>query len=240
MKARFLPLMALALLVTGAFAQDAVNIQWKPKVGVTTKMQVDMVAKMDVGTGPTDVEFSAVGTSKVIKIAEDGKVTLETTQGEVKLIFGGQDMSAMMGDMLITATTVMSPLAEVLETKSNAGPEMSQPRLENAMVFLFPEKAVIVGDTWKRTKPGDSEKGTIDSETLYTYLGTDKVGNWDCYKIKVAYKELKGATPTTMTGTIWVDVADGEMCKAALDLKNVEFQAGLPPADATMKITRLK
>lgn len=240
MKRRFLPLMAVALLATGAFAQDTVKIQWKPKQGAITKSKIEMVAKMDVGTGPTDVEFSAVSTSTVTKVAEDGKVTIDSTQGEIKMLFGGQDMSSMMGDTQIATTVVFSPLGEVLETKSSAGPEMSQPKLENAFVVLYPKKDIAIGESWKRTKAGDANLGTVDSETTYTYLGTEKVGDWDCYKIKVSYKETVGATPMTMTGTIWLDVADGEACKSALELKNVEFQAGLPPADATMKLTRLK
>ncbi len=240
MKPRFASLLAVAMFAAGAFAQGTAKIQYKPKVGVETQSKIEMLAKMDVGTGPTDIEFSAVGTSKVLKVAEDGKITLESTQGQVKLIFGGQDMSAMMGDMTLVTTSILSPRGELLESKNNAGPEMSQPRLENAMVFLYPEAEVAVGEMWKRNKAGNPNIGTVDSETIFTYLGTEKVGNWDCYKIKVAYKELKGATPVSMTGTIWIDVADGEACKADYDLKNMEFQAGLPPADAKIKITRIK
>ena len=67
----------------------------------------------------------------------------------------------------------------------------------------------------------------------------ESVGEEKAYKVSFVFKEKKGDAPMTTTATVWISTADGDLIKGEFKMKNVEFQPGMPPTDATAKVTRL-
>ncbi len=227
-------------LAVVAMAQDTAVIEWKPKVGETTKYRIAVNANMDAGMGPMDITFTSIMTERILKIEDNKNVTVESTQSDFGLYVGGQDMSSMMSGQVIKALTVMKPNGEVVKRSSEGGNEMENPRMEEMMVTLYPDKPLRLGDSWTREVKGDTSKGTVDAEATYKYEGKEKIGDWDCYKISYTYNEKRGRAPMSAKGTIYIAVENGTMVQSDMSVQNVEFQPGLPPANAVFKVTRIK
>lgn len=231
-----------ALLGVAAVAatQDVVKVEWKPQVGKVASYQFDVLSNMDMGGGQMmDVKFGMRQTYKTLAVDPE-KVTVETVSDRLSLMVGDQDMSQMMGAESFKSVSVMTRSGEVLSTKvEGAGGDFSQPRLENAFTFIFPNREIKIGETWKRMFKGDSAKGTVDGEGVYKLEAVETMNDAKALKISYSYKELVGTAPMTVTGTIWLTAEDGELIKAEYKLVNVEFAPGMPPAAATAKVRRL-
>lgn len=226
-------------LAVVAMAQDTALIEWKPKVGDSTKYRITVNASMDAGMGPMDITFSSIITERILKIEDNKNVTVESTQSDFGLFVGGQDMSSMMSGQVIKALVVMKPNGEVVKRSSEGGNEMENPRLEEAMMTLYPDKPLRVGDSWTREVKGDTSKGTVDAEATYKYEGREKIGDWNCYKVAYTYTEKRGRAPMSAKGTIYLAVENGALVQSDMTVQNVEFQPGLPPANAVFKLTRI-
>lgn len=227
------------VLVAGVAAAVAlanfqgVNIAWKPKTGDTTKYRLTTKASIQ----GTDMSFAALLTMKVKDVKED-KIVVEETQSEISVKFGDQDFSSMM-PASITSTTTMKPDGTVLERKSEMPEEAGGERLSAALEYRYPAKAIEKGGTWGFKAEADSAKKLPAREATYTYVGDEEVGAFKTYKITYSYKETEGSTPMTVTGTLWMNQANGDVIKGSYAMKNVEFQEGMGASDATAEIIRV-
>jgi len=220
------------LLAVAAFAaQDTFKLEWKPKVGESLKYQIDVKASMDMGGAMGDLAFGMVQTQKTTKI-EDGKVTMEGTAGNMTLVVNGEDMSQMMGDQSFNSTSVFNLKGELLSITSDQPGAENQVRMENAYSLSYPNKDVKVGESWTRSITGDT-KGAVDATATFTVEGFDMMGTDRTVRIRGDYKETKGSTPMTVKSTVWIREKDGVAMKGTYNMKNVEFQPGMPPVDAT-------
>jgi len=231
---------AAALLAVAAVAiQDAVKVEWKPVVGSKSKIKLDVSAQFDMGGQKSDMLFGMIQTYE-IKSVEGDKVTLETKSSNMTLSVGGQDMSAMMGDMNFNSTIVQSKSGEVISVKTDAPSNEGQARLENAYMFIYPNKEMKVGDTWSHKVKGDSAKGTVNGEYAFKLEGTETIDKWKTNKVSYTYKELSGDAPVNASGTVWISADDGNPIKGEYKMKNVVFDPSMPPTDATAKIKRIE
>ena len=223
---------AACLLAVAAFAaQDTFKLEWKPKVGETLKYQIDVKASMDMGGTMGDIAVGMVQTQKVTKI-EDGKVTMEGKTGNMTLVINGEDMSQMMGGQDFNSTTVYNLKGELISVTSDQPGAENQTRMENAYSMSYPNKDVKVGESWTRTVKADS-KGAVDATGTFTVEGVDMIGTERTVRIRGDYKETSGTTPMTVKSTMWIREKDGAAVKGTFNMKNVEFQPGMPPVDAT-------
>lgn len=224
--------LASLLLASMAVATgDAVKIQWKPKAGSTAKYKLNVKATSDALGGDILIGISVA--SKILEVKADGTVVVEEKQSDFSIKAGGQDVP---GPDAVTSTSTMSPRGEVLSHKTDS--QMESGRMDAALEFVYPDKDVNAGDSWTVKKDADKDKGLFNRETTYTFDGTEKVGKWDCYRIKVSFKETSAPTNMTYTATVWVATDDGTMIKGNYDMKSVEFGPGMPPTDATSEIMR--
>lgn len=223
---------AACLLAVAAYAaQDTFRLEWKPKVGDSLKYQINVKASMDMGGQMGDLAFGMVQTQKVTKV-EDGKVTVQGTTGNMTLVINGEDMSQMMGDQSFSSTTVYKANGELISITSDQPGAESQVRMENAYSLNYPNKDVKVGESWTRTVKGDSN-GAVDATGTYTVEAFETIGTDRAVRIRGEYKETKGSTPMTVNSTVWIREKDGAALKGTFNMKNVEFQPGMPPVDAT-------
>lgn len=223
---------AACLLAVVAFAaQDTFKLEWKPKVGDSLKYQIDVKASMDMGGMMGNLAVGMVQTQKVTKI-EDGKVTMEGKTGNMTLVINGEDMSQMMGDQDFSSTSVYNMSGELISIVSDQPGSENQTRMENAYSMTYPNKDVKTGDTWTRTIKGDS-KGAVDATATFTVEGIDMIGTDRTVRVRGDFKETKGNNPMTVKSTMWIREKDGAAVKGTFNMKNVEFQPGMPPVDAT-------
>ncbi|HVL38829.1 MAG TPA: hypothetical protein VM328_05505 [Fimbriimonadaceae bacterium] len=231
---------ALALVAAGALAvQDAVKIAWAPKAGKTSKYSVHAKFRVDIGSGEQDVNYKMTVTQKVLEVMEDGKVKIEEKVGNQSLVIGDQDMSEMVQGMDYGTTYVFLPNGEVHERKMDGPQEMDNPRMEDAMAFIYPGKELKPGETWTRSTKADSSKGRVATETVYTFRGVETIDGKKVSKIDVKFKELEGDLPTTGEGTVWLG-DEGDVVKGEYKLNNIIFAEGVPPVNATMTMQRVE
>ncbi len=226
------------VLVAGVAAAVAlanlqgVNIAWKPKEGDTSKYRLTTKASIQ----GTEMNFAATLTMKVKEVKED-KITVEETQSEISVKFGDQDFSSMM-PASIAQTTIMKADGTVIERKSEME-EAGSERMSAALEYRYPTKPIEKGGTWGFKAEADSAKKLPAREATYTYVGDEEVGKFKTFKITYSYKETEGSAPMTVTGTLWMSQANGDVIKGVYEMKNVEFQEGMGASDATAEIVRV-
>jgi hypothetical protein len=235
MKLRMLPIAAAVLLAGAAVAvaQEATKIKWTPKAGSSQNYRLVVNGNMQ----GMDFEFSTKIAHKVVEVRPDGNIVVEERQhgGEVKL--NGTAMDVPGGMPEITVRMVSKPNGEIVERKSNGPEGMENPRLENSFAFIFPDKDLKPGDTWKRETKADKAKETYSTETVYTYAGTETLNGKKTHKITFKFREIDAPSNMTGEGTVWLRVEDGELVKGTYNLKNAEFAAGMGATDATATMT---
>lgn len=227
---------AACLLAVAAYAaQDTFKLEWKPKVGDVTKYKIDVKASMDMGGAMGDIVFGMVQTTKVTKVA-DGKVVIDGTTGNMTLVVNGEDMSEMMGNQSMATVSTYNANGELVSIKGDDMGGANPVRMENAYSLIYPNKDVKAGDKWSRTIKGNAA-GAVDAEATYTVDGFETIGADRVIRIKGDFKETKGAAPMTVMSTVWLREKDGAPVKGTYNMKNVEFQPGMPPVAAIATMT---
>ncbi|MCH8273705.1 MAG: hypothetical protein IH851_02855 [Armatimonadetes bacterium] len=233
MTSRIMALAALLAVTVAAVAFQAVRIEWKPKAGNEINYNLVMTATGDIGMGPMDVEAHIAIARKVLRVNGDGTVVVEESETMTGLFLDGDDMTEMAsGQGSTVTTTTHKPNGEVTDRKIDSPTGEDNPRMAESQVFIFPDKSVSPGDTWKRTVAGD-----YPAQTVFKYIGTEKVGKWACYKVEVDFRETRGQQPYTSKGFVWLSTEDGELVKGVFDLKNFEPQPGIV-LDGVIQIER--
>lgn len=231
-------LVALSVVVA---ALDPVSVAWKPKVGQSNSYKFNAVFHnvQGIPTGPADIKLAAKMVNTDKEIRPNGDIVVESKQSNLSLFIGDTDFTAMNpGPKEVTETSVQKPNGEVISTTSDAPDNAKAPRLDAITEFIYPDKPVMVGDTWTHERKGDKEKGTFDSVTTYKYLGTDTVNGVASYKLGIEYKETNAPTNTTANGTVWVAQSDGELVKGDLTLKDADLGQGLTAPTGELHMDR--
>jgi hypothetical protein len=179
---------ALACLAS-AVVQDAVRISYTPKKGSVSKYRLSSKSSFQ---GQESV-FGAVLTIKIDSVEADGSYSSTATTSEMSLKMGDQDMSAMMGDASGTVKTKTAANGELLERTSSDTSGFDAPRLENAFTIAYPPTALKVGETWTRKYAGNKKINFPATETIYKYVGTEKLNErLTAHKLTFTFRETLG------------------------------------------------
>lgn len=218
-----------ALLAIGAVALAGQEFTLKrvAKVGDVIKMKMSVDAEF----AGTPIKVTATSIDKVIKIDENGNITTESTQTNMKIKFGDQEFDQESDSPRVY---VSKPNGEIVEIKGD-GVDNGYWRMANMNVFRMPDKPVKVGDKWTFEIAKDSKTGAVAAKHEYEVLGVEKVGRFECLKIKNTFKETEGSEPASSTATLWVDLVDGSLVKAEASQNKVPIPEAPAPMD--MKIT---
>jgi hypothetical protein len=228
MKKRFVGMgLFVAACAIALAAQDGVMLKYAPKVGDTLKYK--MTATMDVGGGTATV--AADFTDKVTK-ADDTSYTVEQTQSNIQVSFNGQDMPGPDS----TDTTTFKQNGEIVDIQTSDQQQQDPAaawRVAELTNFIYPDKAVKVGDEWTYKVEADSKKGLVAAAASYKVDSTEKIGDHDTMKIKNSYKEDGATDAASSEGFVWVDTKDGSVVKSEQTWTNVP----LGPMAASGKVT---
>ena len=222
---------AFAVLVSaGAYAQD-VTLKLAPTAGTTAKYKI----KGEMNFNGENVTLTMTQISKIKSIAENGDVSVEQSTEDGKAEIPSMGAMDIPGS---TMTIIMDKFGAVKETKGEQAGD-SENRMQNMQSFVFPDKAIKMGEGWSVDIKGDSKKGTVDTKLTYTVLATEKVDKWDCVKVKFEAKETKGDTPQSASGTYWIDAKDGSLVKADYTFKDFQFAQAPTTLSGKMTINRV-
>jgi hypothetical protein len=230
MRQSAITLVAFCCLAAAASAEEATSIAWQAKPGQTASYRVET---RNTGS-PVAWVFSAMWKTKVLEVASDGKIKVQNAQSEARLTVDGQELAGAVDEANTTLEATYLPSG--LPVQPAGGPRA---RLVAALQFVYPDRPVKPGDTWKQTFKADAARGLRSAEATYKYEGIETVGKWKAHKVTVTYRETEGDEPISVRGTEWLSVEDGRSVQSRHTVQNGPFAPGQPPEEAEVTGTRL-
>ena len=209
-------------------AVDAITLKYAPKVGDSLKYK--MTGQLQIMG--TSADIAGDFEYKVTKVDTDGSYTIESSQKNMQVSFGGQNMNPPDSK----DTTVSKANGEIVDYQTDHQ-DPNAWRMAELNSFVYPDKPVSVGDTWQSKVAADTKKGTVAATCDYKVDSLEKVGSHDTAKIKVSYKETEGSDPASSEGFVWLDTKDSAVVKSEANWTNVPSQQG--PISAKISLSRV-
>ncbi len=222
--------MAQAAATTGQ-APATYSMKRVPKVDDVLKMRMTG----EVSVAGQQVSITTLITEKVTKIDANGDYTIESSQTEGKIKFGGQEM-AMPSQP--ASTTKYNANGDVLEIKGDKPTEANEYRLANLSNIHTPDAPVAEGGTWTYTAKADSKTGAVAYTATYKIIGTEKIGSHDSVKLTATIKEAEGAEPASSENTVWLDPQTYDAVKVESNWTNAPIPGA--PGPVSGKITLIR
>lgn len=221
----------VAALSVAAFAvQDGVSLKRTAKVGDTATFRL----KADVEIGGMEANFTAKVVEKVAKVESNGNFTVDSTQSEGKIMFGGQEMEAPEMSQSFTYKAT----GEVVDIKAE-NTDSSVWRMANLQSFVVPDKAMKVGDEWTIEGKKDEKTGAVATKGTFKIEAAETVGKYECMKVKFNVKETEGGdAAASAEGFSWVNKKDGTLAKVEGKWINAPFPGAPGPINAKIVMTR--
>lgn len=240
MKLPRIVLIPLALMAISAMAQTtapppvqdtAVSIKRVPKVGDELRYKIDTTIY-----GETDTSYTSTTVWKITKVDTNGDYTSVEKVLAAKIKIG--DIEQTLPES--TQTAVYSAFNSLVDVTGDDVDDTTKPylfRLHALQWLVVPDKAVKPGDTWTIEYKADANHGNVASTVDYTVDAQEKVGKYDCLRIKALSKQV---APGESTGDLmfWVNIADGTLVKATAVLKKAVFAKVDTPLDVSFTLTR--
>jgi hypothetical protein len=223
---RVISLFALAAIAALALA-DGIILKKTAKVGDVVKYHTNATFNIQGQDGNLDADSA----EKVTDVDKDGNVSIETSTTGVKFSFAGNTTD--VPDQPATSVKY-SPSGEPLEMTGDQEGNTGH-RIECVTMVQLPDKPLNAGDTWDFSKT-DTSKGFVKLKANYTYVGPEKVGDVDAYKVKVSTLESEGDTPAKGEGFVWLDTKTGWIVKSDMQISNFPTPQG--PIDTHVVTTR--
>jgi len=219
-----------ALSVAALAVQDGVSLKRAAKVGDTVTFRL----KADVEIGGMEANFTAKVVEKVAKVETNGNFTIDSTQSEGKIVFGGQEMEAPEQSQTFTYKAT----GEVVDIKAE-NTDSTVWRMANLQSFVVVDKALKVGDEWTTEGKKDEKTGAVATKGTYKIEGTETIGKYECLKVKFSIKETEGGdTAASAEGISWVNKKDGTLAKFEGKWINAPFPGAPGPINAKIVMTR--
>ncbi|HVT12242.1 MAG TPA: hypothetical protein VHE55_08240 [Fimbriimonadaceae bacterium] len=231
---RFIGLAAVAALsLTVLAAQDAIVLKRIAKVGDVEKYRMKAEAQVEGGAAV----FTGVITEKITKVADDGQYTMESTTTDNAVSFNGKDIPGGAAGAADVATITCKASGEVVSVVTDrADPNIY--RMANLQALQFPSTPIKLGDSWDVTIKKD-DRGSVDAKGTFKLEAKEKIGDYDCYRIRGSIKETAGDTPAAVEETFWVSAKDGTIVKSQGSFSNAPFPGANKPLDARVEVNRI-
>lgn len=227
--------------------QQTADLSWRPEEGSTRSYQMKFMTSADIpGQGQTQIE-ARFRLTTTVKGVSDGQVQVEEKVSNFQLLFGGQDMTEMMG-----GGGGAPPTTPVLRTydmrgrvlKTEGGGEMEQmgggPRMERLNAFHRPEGGLVkLNEPWFIDFKADKEAGLQSSRARFQVVGSEVVQGVACWKIETLYAELDTPDGMSSEGFMWLDSRTGELVALDVRMMNASFNPMMPPSNARVTMTLL-
>jgi hypothetical protein len=217
----------LLALSAVAMAAQAFTIKRTPKQDEVAKYRM----KGEFEVLGQQATFTGMVQEKVLKVAEDGNYTIESSQLEGKVNINGQEIEMNSPP----SVSVYKPGGDIVEIQGDSSEAAYRSAILNQ--FFEPGKPVAVGDSWTKEIAGAPRTGGIGAKADFKVLGEEKVGTVDTLKIKATIKET-GAEPASTESTVWLSKADSTLVKIEGKWNNVPMPGAPAPISGNVTMTR--
>ncbi|HEU4753742.1 MAG TPA: hypothetical protein VFU47_11600, partial [Armatimonadota bacterium] len=166
---------------------------------------------------------------QVKDLKDNGDVVTEASEEGTKLTVMGmeQDQPAVP-----PVTVTRTRLGRFVDLKQEGeAPSALSPAVQRLFLMvqdpILPDKAVASGAAWPTELDNPAVQGKKVSVQT-TYLGTEKVGDAELWKIKQTFTADTGmGEPLSEEATYWLSPATGELVRKESTVKNVPTQFGV-------------
>lgn len=228
---KFSTLLGVCALTALSFALAGSPLRYKPKVGDVQKYNVSI----DLTINGEKVHMSGTTTHKVLKVAANGNVTIESKDSQPTVMVNGSTVDIPDTDTGAPETSVVRPdLTTVSVGGNNVTPDRF--RSETVQTVQLPNFPLAVGKSWTWICPADAKTGAVKTRGYFKILASEKVKGVDTWKVSSTVKELTGAKPASATGTQWLNKKDATPVKVDLREKNVPMPGAPGPLDALVHV----
>ena len=219
MKTRLLSTALLLAAMAAHAGPQSYEIKFAPTKG--TKSVFTMAFEIG-GTQQTTVYQSMI-TEEIVDVKEDGSYLTASYQTEHKVFVGGK--MVQNSPQTITAVTTYDKSGRPLTIGGdNASP--SSYRVANTTSFMYPDRAVAIGETWSVSVPESKDHGSRLTTNTYKLASVEKQGEKQVAVVEVAAAEKSGDSPTTVTGKFWIDLASGAVVRYEAKIQNMPTESG--------------
>ncbi len=230
-KSTALLLTALAGIAATSKADDF-SLKPKPKSGDTAEYTVSAEFQADQGA----IKFNEKMIQKITAVNADGSFVKTIASNGITIDIGGQVITP--NDNSITEVFLAN--GHVKTITADAAVDAASYRIANLEAFQAPDTPVKVGDEIKFDIPADKTLGTPAATADYKVVGTEKVKDWDTVKLTYTSAETEGETKSSMSGSLWLNAADGSAVKSDGKWKDVQPPQSPFPLTGTYKVERTK
>ncbi len=222
-----------ALLLTfaggAALAQgEKVHLLYKAKVGEVVRHQSTGAMKMSAAGQTANMDVKEVQKVTFTQVLPNGDLIYEQEAESTEISINGRKMPPNSNkDKTTIHMTKVGNLVKFTESSAEKDDQDHiDSRLFVATNIVFPDRPVGVGDKWTIEYKANTEAGSRAGKADFEALASEKIGDVETFKIKMAFKESEGATPISATSTVWVEKTSGDGIKSEYDVTGVQFNAG--------------
>ncbi|MBS1716589.1 MAG: hypothetical protein JSS72_02510 [Armatimonadetes bacterium] len=228
MNRRTLVALVLSLAIVGVANAD---YTFKPNIKVKDDFHYKLKGTLQIA----GQEATLDGTldRKIVEVKENGDYTVEETQSNTKVQFGGQEMNLPDN----TSTTSYTAAGDIVEIKSDKVDPLEY-RFANMSLFHLPDAAVAEGGTWTYEAKSNDKTGAVGFKATYKVVGEEKIGNRTTVKISMSIKESEGSEPASSECLLWLDTTDMMPVKTENNLTNAPIPGAPGPVSGKIGTTR--
>ena len=221
---------ALTIACTAVNAQapaDKVQLVYKAKVGEVVRHQ--SVGNMNMGVQGQKVVMEVKEVQKVTftQVLPNGDLVYEQEAESSEVSFGGRKMPPNPNKDKNTIT--MSKVGQLVKFEESSAEKDDQDKIDVRLFvatnIVFPDKAIGVGDKWTIDYKANPDTGARAGRGDFEVLASEKVGDVDAFKIKMAFKESAGTPAIVANSTVWIEKTSGDGIKSEYDVSGVQFTA---------------
>jgi hypothetical protein len=209
-------IVAIMAAITFSSSNDTLaDLTWGPKIN--SKIKYETVNVVTVPFGST-VTFTYTTTATVKELV-DGKVIIDALSTEPEVDADGPTgCPIQIGGPNGTATFTLNG-QYLFDEAEDVHPFAT--RFINMSLFIYPEKPVSEGDSWAYQVQANAATGARTAEARFKYVGIERIGKVDAYKVAIDYQETEGEEWDRISarGTKWLSVEDGTLAKEDLQIK---------------------
>jgi hypothetical protein len=225
--------LALPLLVGFTAHDDTFNFKGVPKAGDASDYKENVSLTISGQSVTIDTALHQV----IDSVTADGGLQITQTESGTVVKVAGQVAPAPEAKPQVLS---FLPDGELKEAKVD-GADGNWYRLFNLSVFIHPDTAVKIGDSWTKVLPANKTTGAVPFKAVYTLVGKEKVGNWNTLKVTYKINETDTDSPASGEGTLWINADDSQLVKQETKFSNAQFPGGAgTPIDGTSTLERVK
>ena len=207
-------------------------LRYRYVMGETWKIR--MTGSIKISGEP--VTMTMINQTKVVKVGDDGSISLEDKMVDGKVSVGGTDTDfpASEGSVFVIAAN-----GETLEIR---GSEITADayRSQNLMSIVFPKEPVGSGSRWKVEFPAKRTTGAPAYAGQYSILMEEILDGIVCFKISYKTAETEGEIPGKIEGVAWVEKRTGRLIKGTQTWENFPVPGTPVPISGTFTSERVK